>query len=159
MLVLDDVHTYYGKSHILHGVSIEVRAGEVVGLLGRNGVGKSTTLKTVMGLVRPSEGHVTFEGREIGGLASHHVAHLGIAWVPEDRRIFKLLSVMETHATVELVRRIAANLTILIVEHDMEVVMGLAHRITVLHYGQVLAEGSPAEIQANPRVQEVYLKT
>ena len=69
------------------------------------------------------------------------------------------MSVTETHATVELVRRIAADLTIMIVEHDMEVVMGLAHRITVLHYGQVLAEGSPAEIQANPRVQEVYLKT
>ena len=69
------------------------------------------------------------------------------------------MSVTETHATVELIRRIAADLTILIVEHDMEVVMGLAHRITVLHYGQVLAEGSPADIQANPRVQEVYLKT
>jgi branched-chain amino acid transport system ATP-binding protein len=69
------------------------------------------------------------------------------------------MSVTETHATVELVRRIAANLTILIVEHDMEVVMGLAQTITVLHYGEVLAEGSPASIQANPRVQEVYLKT
>jgi branched-chain amino acid transport system ATP-binding protein len=69
------------------------------------------------------------------------------------------MSVTETHATVELIRRIARDLTILIVEHDMEVVMGLARTITVLHYGQVLAEGSPAEIQANTRVQEVYLKT
>jgi branched-chain amino acid transport system ATP-binding protein len=69
------------------------------------------------------------------------------------------MSVTETHATVELVRRIAADLTILIVEHDMEVVMGLARTITVLNYGEVLAEGTPAEIQANPRVQEVYLKT
>ena len=69
------------------------------------------------------------------------------------------MSVAETHATVDLVRRIARNLTILIVEHDMEVVMGLAHTITVLNYGEVLAEGQPAEIQANPRVQEVYLKT
>ncbi len=69
------------------------------------------------------------------------------------------MSVTETHATVELVRRIAQDLTILIVEHDMEVVMGLARLITVLHYGEVLAEGTPAEIQANPRVQEVYLKT
>ena len=69
------------------------------------------------------------------------------------------MSVPETHATVELIRRISANLTILIVEHDMEVVMGLARTITVLHYGEVLAEGSPADIQANPRVQEVYLKT
>ena len=80
MLVLDNVHTYYGKSHILHGVSIEVQPGEVVGLLGRNGVGKSTTLKSIMGLVHPSQGRV------------------------------------------------------------------------------VLAEGTPDEIQSNPRVQEVYLK-
>ncbi len=69
------------------------------------------------------------------------------------------MSVTETHATIDLIRRIARDLTILIVEHDMEVVMGLARTITVLHYGEVLAEGTPAEIQANPRVQEVYLKT
>jgi branched-chain amino acid transport system ATP-binding protein len=69
------------------------------------------------------------------------------------------MSAAETRATVELVRRIAADYTILIVEHDMEVVMGLADAITVLHYGEVLAEGTPAEIQANARVQEVYLKT
>ena len=68
------------------------------------------------------------------------------------------MSVAETHHTVDLIRRIATNLTILIVEHDMEVVMGLASAITVLHYGEVLAEGAPAEIQANARVQEVYLK-
>jgi len=69
------------------------------------------------------------------------------------------MSVSETRSTVELVRRIAKDLTIVIVEHDMEVVMGLARTITVLHYGEVLAEGTPAQIQANPRVQEVYLKT
>ncbi len=69
------------------------------------------------------------------------------------------MSPAETHETMALVRRIAKDLTILIVEHDMEVVMDLAHTITVLHYGEVLAEGTPAEIQANPRVQEVYLKT
>ncbi len=69
------------------------------------------------------------------------------------------MSVTETHATIDLIRRIARDLTILIVEHDMEVVMGLARTITVLHYGEVLAEGTPAEIQANPRVQEVYLKS
>ena len=99
MLTLTEVHTYYGKSHILLGVSLEVQPGEVVGLLGRNGVGKSTTLKTIMGLVRPSEGHVRFEGREIAGTAPHRLAHLGIAWVPEDRRIFRLLSVMENLRT------------------------------------------------------------
>jgi len=69
------------------------------------------------------------------------------------------MSAVETHGTIELVRRIAKNLTILIVEHDMQVVMELANRITVLHYGEVLAEGTPEEIQRNPRVLEVYLKT
>ena len=99
MLTLRDVHTFYGKSHILHGVSIDVSPGEVVGLLGRNGVGKSTTLKTIMGLVHPSEGHINFEGREIAGWASHRLPPLGIAWVPEERRIFRLLTVLENLRT------------------------------------------------------------
>ena len=99
MLTLDNVHTYYAKSHILHGVSLEVRPGEVVGLLGRNGVGKSTTLKTIMGLVRPSEGTITFEGKDIAGVAPYRLARVGIGYVPEDRRIFKLLSVLENLRT------------------------------------------------------------
>jgi branched-chain amino acid transport system ATP-binding protein len=99
MLTLEDVHTHYGKSHILHGVSIRVERGEVVGLLGRNGVGKSTTLKSVMGLVRPSSGRIAFEGRNITGAAPHRLARIGIAWVPEDRRIFRLLTVMENLRT------------------------------------------------------------
>ena len=99
MLTLDNVHTYYGKSHILHGVSLEVRPGEVVGLLGRNGVGKSTTLKTIMGLVRPAEGKITFEGQSIAGVPPYRLARTGIAYVPEDRRIFKLLSVFENLRT------------------------------------------------------------
>ncbi len=99
MLALENVHTHYGKSHILHGVSIEVGPGEVVGLLGRNGVGKSTTLKTIMGLVRPSDGSVRFEGRDIAGVAPHRLAHFGIAYVPEDRRIFRLLTVLENLRT------------------------------------------------------------
>jgi branched-chain amino acid transport system ATP-binding protein len=96
---VDDVHTYYGKSHILHGVSLTVEPGEVVGLLGRNGVGKSTTLKTIMGLVRPSHGTVLFNGALITGLPPHRLARLGIGYVPEDRRIFRLLTVMENLRT------------------------------------------------------------
>ena len=99
MLTLDGVDTYYGKSHILHGVSLEVRPGEVVGLLGRNGVGKSTTLKTVMGIVRPSRGRIVFEGRDIAGMAPYRLARIGIGYVPEDRRIFRLLSVLENLRT------------------------------------------------------------
>jgi branched-chain amino acid transport system ATP-binding protein len=99
MLALHDVHTYYGKSHILHGISIEIRSGEVVGLLGRNGVGKSTTLKTIMGLVRPAQGRVVFEDRDISGMPPYRVARTGIGYVPEDRRIFRLLTVLENLRT------------------------------------------------------------
>jgi branched-chain amino acid transport system ATP-binding protein len=99
LVKVEDVHTYYGKSHILHGVSLEVGTGEVVGLLGRNGVGKSTTLKTIMGLVHPSRGRVLFEGRPIARIAAHRVARLGIGYVPEDRRIFPLLTVIENLRT------------------------------------------------------------
>ena len=99
LVLVEDVHTYYGKSHILHGVSLHVGPGEVVGLLGRNGVGKSTTLKTIMGLVRPSHGAVLLDGNAITGMAPHKLARLGIGYVPEDRRIFRLLTVMENLRT------------------------------------------------------------
>src|SRR5262249_54894578 len=95
LVTVEDVHTYYGKSHILHGVSLTVGRGEVVGLMGRNGVGKSTTLKTIMGLVHPEQGNVLLEGHPIAGLPAHKLARLGIGYVPEDRRIFRLLTVME----------------------------------------------------------------
>src|SRR5271154_7563316 len=95
LLAVAGIHTHYGKSHILHGVSLEVGRGEVVGLLGRNVVGKSTTLKAIAGLVHPSAGRVLFEGRPTTGMPAHRVARLGIGYVPEDRRIFPLLTVLE----------------------------------------------------------------
>jgi len=99
LVAVENLHTYYGKSHILHGVSLTVGKGEVVGLLGRNGVGKSTTLKTIMGLVAPNQGTITLEAKSIAGLPAHKVAKLGIGYVPEDRRIFRLLTVMENLRT------------------------------------------------------------
>jgi branched-chain amino acid transport system ATP-binding protein len=99
LVAVEGVHTYYGKSHILHGVTLQVAPGEVVGLLGRNGVGKSTTLKTIMGLVRPAEGTIMLDGQPIGGLPPHRLARRGIGYVPEDRRIFRQLTVMENLRT------------------------------------------------------------
>jgi len=99
LLQVDNIHTYYGKSHILHGVSLEVGKAEVVGLLGRNGVGKSTTLKAIAGLVHPSQGEVLFQGRPITQMPAHRMARLGIGYVPEDRRIFRLLTVLENLRT------------------------------------------------------------
>ena len=99
LVEVEDLHTYYGKSHILDGVSLTVGRGEVVGLLGRNGVGKSTTLKTIMGIVNPARGKVLFEDKPITGVPAHRLARIGIAYVPEDRRIFRLLTVMENLRT------------------------------------------------------------
>jgi branched-chain amino acid transport system ATP-binding protein len=95
MLEVDGIHTYYGRAHILSGVSLEVARGEVVVLLGRNGAGKSTTLKSIIGLVRPARGSLRFRGRSIAGLAVHAVCRLGLGYVPEDRRIFTDLTVTE----------------------------------------------------------------
>ncbi|MFO1086436.1 MAG: ABC transporter ATP-binding protein [Reyranellaceae bacterium] len=98
MLTVEGLHAYYGRAHILHGVSLDARAGEVVALLGRNGAGKSTTLKAIMGLVPPAAGEVTFAGTRIERLPSHRIARLGLGYVPEERRIFTDLTVTENLA-------------------------------------------------------------
>jgi branched-chain amino acid transport system ATP-binding protein len=95
MLAVKDLEAWYGESHILHGVTFEVRAGEVVTLLGRNGVGKTTTMKAIMGIVEQRKGSVRFEGRELIGLSSDVIARAGIAICPEERGIFSSLDVRE----------------------------------------------------------------
>jgi len=95
LLAVEGLHAHYGKSHILHGVSLGVDAGEIVCLLGRNGVGKSTTLKSVMGLVTPSRGRVAFKGAPIAGMPPYRIARLGLGYVPEERRIFPTITVRE----------------------------------------------------------------
>ncbi|PYM81132.1 MAG: ABC transporter ATP-binding protein [Candidatus Rokuibacteriota bacterium] len=95
LLEVSDLHVHYGKSHILQGASLGVDRGEIVCLLGRNGVGKSTTLKSIMGLVAPSGGRVAFKGTSIGGWPPHRIARLGLGYVPEERRIFPTVTVKE----------------------------------------------------------------
>ncbi|MEF8881721.1 MAG: ABC transporter ATP-binding protein [Halapricum sp.] len=95
LLDVEDVHTYYGDSHILEGVSLAVDSGEVVALMGRNGVGKTTTLRTILQLTPPRSGQVSFQGTEVTGAETHTVAQRGVGWIPEDRRIFSQLSVAE----------------------------------------------------------------
>ena len=95
MLTVRDLHAFYGRAHILHGLSLEAHAGEVVALLGRNGAGKTTAIKTIMGLVPPAQGEVSFDGQRIDRLPPYRIARLGLGYVPEERRIFTELTVME----------------------------------------------------------------
>ena len=94
MLTVRDLHAYYGKSHILQGVNLEVRGGEIVSLLGRNGVGRSTTCKAIMGLVEPV-GEILWQGKSLVGLRADQIAHAGIGYVPEDRQVFPTLTVRQ----------------------------------------------------------------
>lgn len=95
MLKVSSLHVHYGSAHVLHGVDIEVGAGKIVCLIGRNGAGKSTTLKSIMGLVPATSGEILFEEQRIEAMAAHQVARMGVAYVPEDRRPFGSLSVEE----------------------------------------------------------------
>ncbi|WP_459615584.1 ABC transporter ATP-binding protein [Bordetella sp. 2513F-2] len=95
LLSVENLHAHYGKSHVLHGVDLQVRRDEVVSLVGRNGSGRSTTLKTIMGLVAPTSGHVRLLGRDLAGARPYAICRAGVAYVPEEREVFANLSVDE----------------------------------------------------------------
>jgi branched-chain amino acid transport system ATP-binding protein len=95
MLHVENIHTYYGLSHILFGVSFQVSQGEIVSLLGRNGAGKSTTMRSIMRLTPPREGVITFKGTSLKGKKPHQIARLGLGYVPDTRRVFADLTVGE----------------------------------------------------------------
>jgi branched-chain amino acid transport system ATP-binding protein len=120
MLAVEDLHAWYGRSHVLQGVSLQVKAGEVVCLVGRNGAGKTTTLRAVMGLVRRRTGKILFDGTDILGLPTYRRLGLGLAYVPEERRIVPGLTVHENlrlglvasqnrHREAETIEKIAAT--------------------------------------------------
>jgi len=238
----EELTVRFGGLTALNQVNFAVGRDEIRAIIGPNGAGKRTVFNCLTGVLRPSSGHILFDGGEITGLSPDRISHRGIArsyqitnilpnattlenvriaaqsrrhgWsllahhrayrdiIEKAEAVLEAVGLLtkanelaanlshgeqrnlevgialatepqllcldeptagmrtaETQATMALVRSIAQNLTILIVEHDMQVVMELAHRITVLHYGEILAEGTPAEIQQNPRVLEVYLKT
>ncbi len=102
MLRIEGVHTYYGESHVLHGVDLEIGSGEVVCLLGRNGVGKTTTMRSIIGLTPPRRGRVIYKGRPIQGMTANRIARMGIGFVDENRRIFPGLTV---HENLEVARK------------------------------------------------------
>ena len=117
MLKIDNIHVYYGAIHALKGVSLEVKAGEIVTLIGANGAGKSTTLRTVSGLLAPKSGAITFLGENIAGTPAHEIVKHGISQVPEGRRIFAEMSVQENLEMGAFTRKDKAG-----VEKDFEIV-------------------------------------
>lgn len=232
MLDVTDLHAYYGKSHILQGVNIQIAEGEIVALLGRNGVGRSTTCKAVMGEVEP-HGSVKFRGQEIAGKKAYKVANLGIGYVPENRDIFPGLTTRQNlilglkpgqkdgegrwsmqdmfdmfenlarRADVEasvlsggeqqmltmcrtlmgdpdlvmidepteglspqMVQRVAQllqeiakrGIATLLVEQKLSIALDIAHRVYVMGHGQVMFEGTPAELKARDDVRKEWLE-
>jgi branched-chain amino acid transport system ATP-binding protein len=230
MLELKDVHAYYGKSHVLHGVNFHVQAGEIVALLGRNGSGRSTTVKTIMGLVEGT-GSVRWREAEILGRKAFEVAHAGIGYVPENRDIFPTLTVHQnlmlgekrgqakprwsfddmyalfprlkerqhTEAGVlsggeqqmltlcrtlmgdpelimidepteglapKIVEQVAEYLrelkrrgmSVLLVEQKLTIALEVADRCLVMGHGQIVFEGTPAELRANTEIRKEWLE-
>jgi branched-chain amino acid transport system ATP-binding protein len=229
LLELKDLHGYYGKSHVLHGVDMHVSAGEIVSLLGRNGVGRSTTVKAIMGLVEGT-GSVKFEGNEILGKKPFEIAHLGLGYVPENRDIFPTLTVEqnlilgmkkktpgkwtipdmyklfprleERRSTaagvlsggeqqmltlcrtlmgdpklimidepteglapkiVELVADYLKELknrgvAVLLVEQKLAIALEISQRVYVMGHGQMVFEGTPAELKENAQIRREWLE-
>lgn len=230
MLKVDDIHTYYGESYVLQGVSLEVRQASVVALLGRNGMGKTTTLHSIMGFTPARRGEVVFKDRSLIGLPSYKVARMGLALVPQGRRIFPSLTVEENLAMAErrsgngevwtlekiyslfpalkeraknkgnlisggqqqmlaigralmtnpdlllmdepseglapiIVQQLGAiikelhlsGLSILLVEQNMRLALGVADYIYIINKGVIVFAGTPKELKDNPEIEARYL--
>jgi len=230
-LEIRDLQASYGQSQVLHGTSLACRQGEITCLLGRNGVGKSTTLKSIMGLIRPGGGSIRYRGRDIAGLPAHRVARLGLGYVPEERLIFPTLTVTENlllgcrpgtarggwsvkdvlerfpglarrkdskgrflsggeqqmlaigramvanpgvmliddpseglapvivEVVEQVIREIAGRgVAVLLVESKLPVVERLATRVNVMSKGEVVYEGTVAELKENHAVRKQYLE-
>ena len=124
MLTIDNLNVFYGAIHALKGISLEVKEGEIVTLIGANGAGKSTTLRTISGLLKPKEGSIKFEGKDLGGMAAQNVVKLGISQVPEGRRIFANMTVMENLELGAFTRSDKAGIV-----QDMDMVFGRFPRL------------------------------
>jgi branched-chain amino acid transport system ATP-binding protein len=226
LLELRDIHTYYGNIHALKGITVSVDAGEIVSLIGANGAGKSTTLKTISGLLRPRQGEIWFDGKRIDGTTPHDIVALGISQAPEGRRIFPRMTVLENLemgafqrekgpevdadfervytlfprlkerlsqnggtlsggeqqmlaigralmarpkvilldepsmglAPILVVKDInAAGTTVLLVEQNALMALGIAQRGYILQTGEIVLQDAADRLMVNPEVQKAYL--
>jgi branched-chain amino acid transport system ATP-binding protein len=186
LLAVKDLQAWYGESHILHGVTFDVAAGEVVTLLGRNGVGKTTTLKAVMGIIESRTGSVRFEDKELISRSSDAIARSGIAFCPEERGIFSTLDVKENlllplqvrpgarlllldepteglaPVIIQQIGRTIATLkaqgfTILLVEQNFHFAATVADRYYVMEHGRIVDHFAASELKANTEKLHEYL--
>jgi len=155
VLDVEAIHTYYGDSHVLHGVSLRVAAGEAVALLGRNGAGKTTAIRSIVGFTPPRAGRVVFEGRAIEHWPSYRIARSGLALVPQGRRIFAPLSVREIGRILLALK--AERLSLLLVEQNYHLALRVVDRVYVMNKGQIVYEGTPAGLEADEEVKRRYL--
>ena len=167
ILKVDNINVYYGNIHAVKGVSFTVNEGEIVTLIGANGAGKSTTLKTVSGLLKPRTGDVLYRGKSIKGVRAHKIVEAGLAQVPEGRHVFLHMTVDEpsmglspllVQEIFDIIRNIhKEGMTILLVEQNAQMALSVADRAYVLETGCVVMDGTGAELLTNERVRSAYL--
>ncbi|NIS67739.1 MAG: ATP-binding cassette domain-containing protein [Proteobacteria bacterium] len=150
-LEVNDIHTYYGTSHILQGISLALREGEVVCLLGRNGAGKTTTIRSIMGFVHPSSGSIKFDAKDISRIEPFEICRMGIGYVPQDRRIFPTLTVQDNLKVIE--RKVEGGWTVEKIFETFPVLETLKDRKGMHLSGgeqQILAVARP--LMTNPKL-------
>ena len=144
MLEVQGLKAGYGLSQVLFDMHLSIEQGQVVSLIGRNGMGKTTTVKSIMGLLKPSAGSIRINGTEMRGAAPYRIAKAGLGHA-------------ESEQMVAMLSALKGRVTMLLVEHDMDAVFALADRISVLVYGRVIATGTADDIRDNPEVRIAYL--
>ena len=147
ILEVENLHSYYGRIRALNGISLSIEPREIVALIGANGAGKTTALKTISGLVRPQQGSIRLEGADITRAAAHEIVRRGILQCPEGRRIFRIIRQINREEGV----------SILLVEQNARIALALAHRTHVIERGEIKVSGTSKELSTDPEMQQAYL--